>query len=343
MRRAIFTHAVRVKERVSADAPFGLGLRLSAKAAGELVEAPGPFRDELERAGMYVFTVNGFPYGRFHGGRVKQNVYLPDWATPQRLRYTVDLAEILAVLLPKGLSGTISTSPLVYGKDLPATAIENLLATARVLEKIHTRTGREIHLAIEPEPDCTLENTAEVLAFFDLLRRRRDGEIPPHLGICLDTCHHAVNFERPVEVLARLTAAGIPVPKIQLSAALRVREGQPAPALLEPFAEEVYLHQTRVRNAEGLHSFPDLPAALEAAPDGEWRTHFHVPLHFESPGGLETTADLLDAEFIAAAATPGRHLEIETYTFDRLPGTPGNVVDAIVGEFHWLRETDDPG
>jgi len=343
VRQAIFRHAVRVKERVSPDAPFGLGLRLSALAAEKLAAAPGAFRDELERAGMYVFTVNGFPYGRFHGGHVKENVYLPDWTTPQRLRYTISLAEILAVLLPEELSGTISTSPVVYGKDLPATAIENLLAVSQSLEELQERTGREIHLALEPEPDCYLETAAEVLAFFELLRSRRNGALPDHLGICLDTCHHAVNFERPAEVLATLTAAGIPVRKIQISAALRVRSEQPARELLEPFAEEVYLHQTRVRNADGLHSFPDLPAALEAAPEGEWRTHFHVPLNYESSGGLETTADLLDAEFLAAAATPGRHLEIETYTFDRLPGTPGDVVDAVVGEFDWLRIADDLG
>ena len=343
MREAIFTHAVRVKERVCPDEPFGLGLRLSARAAEELAAAPEALRDELAVAGMYAFTVNGFPYGRFHGTRVKEDVYLPDWTTKERLAYTITLAEILAVLLPEDLHGTISTSPLVYGKSLPTAATENLLAASRHLETLRERTGRTVLLALEPEPDCYLETTAEVLAFFEMLRARLGGARPGHLGVCLDTCHHAVNFERPADVLARLCEGGVSVPKIQISAALRVPEDHPAPALLEPFAEEVYLHQTRVRNAMGLHSFPDLPAALQSAPEGEWRTHFHVPLHFAGSGGLTTTADQLDAEFFAAAAGPGRHLEIETYTFDRLPGSPGNVVDAVASEFDWLRRADDLG
>lgn len=343
MRKAIFTHAVRVKERVSPDEPFGLGLRISALAAKELAADPGAIRDDLAEAGMYVFTVNGFPYGQFHGTRVKENVYLPDWSTPERLRYTLRLAEILAALLPDGAEGTISTSPVNYGKPLLWKAIENLLEVSKELAKLKARTGRSIWLALEPEPDCYLEFADEVIGYFELLTAENGFTRPTHLGVCLDTCHHAVNFENPAEVLSKFEAAGIPVPKIQISAALRVPAGQVAPELLEPFAEEVYLHQTRVRSPEGLRFFPDLPAALAAAPDGEWRTHFHVPLHYESSGGLETTADLLHGEFLAAAATPGRHLEIETYTFGQLPGTPGDVVDAVVREFGWLRKANHLG
>jgi len=73
-----------------------------------------------------------------------------------------------------------------------------------------------------------------------------------------------------------------------------------------------------------------------SAPAGEWRTHFHVPLHFPGAGGLVSTADLLDRDFLAAAAAPGRHLEIKAYTFDLLPGSRADVVDAVVGEFDWL-------
>jgi hypothetical protein len=292
---------------------------------------------------MYVFTVNGFPYGRFHGTRVKESVYRPDWSGRERLDYTVRLASILAALLPDDVSGSISTVPVGYGKALPPGAVANLLEASSRLSELAAHTGRAVWLALEPEPDCLLERADEVVAFFRLLREENGGVPPEFLGVCLDTCHHAVNFERPGDVLAGFERAGIPVPKIQLSAALRVAEGAPAKELLEPFAEEVYLHQTRVRTASGLLHYPDLPAALGAAPSGEWRTHFHVPLNARYAGGLTTTADLLDRDFLAAAATPGRHLEIETYTFDRLPGPPRDVADAVVGEFDWLRGADSAG
>ena len=44
-----------------------------------------------------------------------------------------------------------------------------------------------------------------------------------HLGICYDVCHGSVEYEAPVAALDRLMAAGIAIPKIQLSAAMRGR------------------------------------------------------------------------------------------------------------------------
>ena len=46
------------------------------------------------RSGLYVFTINGFPYGPFHGQPVKAAVYRPDWREAERGRYTADLAEL---------------------------------------------------------------------------------------------------------------------------------------------------------------------------------------------------------------------------------------------------------
>jgi hypothetical protein len=325
-----------VKERVCPEEPFGLGLRLSAQAAGELARDAPALRDELARAGMYVFTINGFPYGRFHGIRVKEEVYRPDWSTSERLDYTLTLAQILADLLPEGVAGSISTVPVGYGKDLPPGAVEHLLEASTRLVDLGSRSGRELWLALEPEPDCLLETADEVVAFFGHLREENGGVIPGRLGICLDTCHHAVNFERPTDALATLERAGVPVPKIQLSAALRVPAAALARELLEPFAEPVYLHQTRVRTSTGVLRYPDLRPALEAFTPGEWRTHFHVPLNARYAGGLATTSDLLNETFLTDAATPGRHLEIETYTFARMPGPRRDVVDAVAGEFEWL-------
>jgi hypothetical protein len=337
VRDAIFGPAAAVKARLCPDRPFGLGLRLSARAAEELEPEVDAFRSELGSAGMYAFTVNGFPFGRFSGTRVKETVYEPDWTSPERVGYTLRLARILTALLPAGVDGSISTSPLVYGRAAPPAAVENLLATGRELSRLAAATGRTIRLAIEPEPGCAVETTGQAIALFERLRGTGDFEATGPLGVCLDTCHLATNFENPAESLRALTAAGIPVPKIQLSAALKVPAGEDAPALLAPYADEVYLHQTRVRTPEReILSWPDLPPALMAAPVGEWRVHFHVPLHTPPKAGLATTADLLDGDFLDLALRPGRHLEVETYTFAVLPEPAGDVVDSVTSELAWL-------
>jgi len=41
-----------------------------------------------------------------------------------------------------------------------------------------------------------------------------------HLGVCLDTCHSALQFEDPLESLRAYRDEGIRISKIQLSAAL---------------------------------------------------------------------------------------------------------------------------
>ena len=70
-----------VRAGLAPDEAFGIGLRLSAQAARALNQPAAfeEFRDFLSRNRFYVFTINGFPYGTFHGARVKEDVYLPDW------------------------------------------------------------------------------------------------------------------------------------------------------------------------------------------------------------------------------------------------------------------------
>ncbi len=334
--RAIETHAAQVKSRVSPDRPFGLGLRLSARAAGELSGRLEEFRDFLEGADMYAFTVNGFPYGPFHGERVKEKVYLPDWTAPERLDYTMELARILAALVPEGVDGSISTVPVAYGKAVDGAAVSNLVEAAEGLARIEDETGKNILLALEPEPDCAVETTDEALGLFDALYGRGGAAAARHLGICLDACHMACQFEDPAESLVRLESAGVAVPKVHVSSALVVPEGAGARELLAPFADDVYFHQTRVLSGGAVARYADLPDALEAAPAGEWRVHFHVPLDFEGGGGLQSTSSLLEGGFLEAVLTPGRHVEIETYTFGVMPGPRRNVVDSIAAEFDWL-------
>ncbi len=325
-----------VKKRFSPETILPVGLRLGAVAVQEALADLPRLRHVLQEEGLAAFTINAFPYGRFHGVRVKEQVYLPDWSDRRRLDYSLDCARVLAALLPEGGSGSISTVPLGYGKGPLDSPWPLLQEAAEALAQLEEETGRRIVLALEPEPDCRLETCDEAVQFFAALpgspSRRR------HLGICLDTCHAALQFETPIDTLQRLLAAGIAVPKIQVSSALKA-ESPAASSLLRPYAEGVYLHQTRVRSeASPVQIFADLPEALQVAPAGQWRTHYHVPLDMERRAdGLDNTSDLLTPEFFAVAVAAGCDLETETYTFDVLPGERGSVSDCLARELEFVR------
>jgi sugar phosphate isomerase/epimerase len=364
------THVLEVKRRVAPDRPFGVGLRLSAEAATRLRQGTRlqEFQQFLSEHQLYVFTLNGFPYGPFHGRAVKAAVYRPDWTDSERGRYTTDLAEILAQLLPAGLPGSISTVPGGFKRDIRESIqveqmARQILEQALVLERIAERQGKQLCLALEPEPCCHLETTAEVIEFFEqhllapasrdwvaaelcVSRAHAEAIIRRRVGVCLDTCHAAIEFEEADATLDRLRAAGLAISKIQLSTGLRLPElSAPALDALRAFDEPVYLHQV-VARAEGgeLSRFEDLPAAFES-PEArraeEWRVHFHVPLYRADLGAFKNTqeylARVLERQRELAVTS---HLEVETYTWDVLP--PAQRLDSVVGsiarELTWVTD-----
>jgi len=361
------TTVLAVRDLVSPGVRFGLGLRLGGAAAATL-DDPGRIAELagfLEGEGLYVFTVNAFPFGRFHGGRVKENVYAPDWRSRQRRDYTNQVARILAELVPEGMAGSISTVPCSWkpwvqsGAEVEA-ILDNLTDCVAHCAALATERGRDILLALEPEPGCFLETTSETVHFFkeQLFTRgavllagklqcgeaKAGGLIRHHLGVCLDTCHAALQYEDPAECLRQYEAEGVRVPKIQISSALRTGATPEALDALRPFAEGVYLHQVKARTPGGeILSWADLPEALDALPSTaaeEVRVHFHVPLHFAESGVLGSTGPLLTSEFLASVGQDASaHLEIETYTWDVLPPSlrAASIERSIAGEFAWVR------
>ena len=365
-------YLVPVRERAAPGRPFGVGLRLSAESARALTE-PGALeelRAFLHAHDLYVFTINGFPYGPFHGRPVKEQVYLPDWLEPERLDYTDRLADILAALLPAELEGSISTVPGAFAPRVHGDADEARMARALLdhvvhLVRVRASTGRRIALALEPEPCCFLETIAETVRFFErhllsatavaqvsnaagLSRGDAERAIREHLGVCLDACHLAVEFEEPQQVLDALEAAGIRVPKVQVTAGLRavLREGDDATLdALASFADDVYLHQVVERHDDGtLVRHLDLPQALAAVRARpvqgarEWRVHFHVPVFRERYGAFGGTQAYV-AELLRLVRERGTstHFECETYTWDVLPEEfrREGIVGGIVREVGW--------
>ncbi|MGN6032796.1 MAG: metabolite traffic protein EboE, partial [Thermomicrobiales bacterium] len=116
-------HVLKHKQRFAPDRPFGVGLRLAGEASSEILRGDelARFREYLDAHGLYVFTMNGFPYGPFHGQAVKAEVHAPDWRDDERVAYTLRLIQTLADLLPDGMDGGISTNPFGYHPSIDTT------------------------------------------------------------------------------------------------------------------------------------------------------------------------------------------------------------------------------
>ena len=365
-RAALTGPVAAVKANLSPDALFGAGLRFSAETMEELSD-PGK-RSELaailREGGLDPLTMNGFPYGPFHGERVKEQVYLPDWRAAERVAYTTALADLLAEVNPEGALISLSTVPCSFrpnGGGAEAEMAANMIAAVAHMVELERQTGRHVAIAVEPEPCCFLETIEETVAYFrDYLFSAEAASqlakfsnvtpgaaaklLPRHLGLCYDVCHAAVEYEDPAASIAMLRDVDIPVHKLQLSSALRVASGTDAARnALARFNEPTYLHQLIARDDNGaLTRYSDLGEAL--APGGaqngdEWRVHFHVPVFLETLPEFDTTQSFLrEILAIHRKAPISPHLEVETYTWDVLPDdlVAGSVEDAVTRELEWV-------
>ncbi|MFD8524179.1 metabolite traffic protein EboE [Streptomyces capillispiralis] len=344
-------HCEPVRRRLGRDR-LGIGLWLAKDAAHALATDPSALRGlrcELDRRGLEVVTLNGFPYEGFGAEEVKYRVYKPDWADPERLEHTTALARVLAGLLPDDVpDGSISTLPLAwrtaYDEQRAETARTALRTLAERLDALQELTGRSIRIALEPEPGCVVETTRDAIAPLTAIAHDR-------VGICVDTCHLATSFEDPHTALDDLARAGVPVVKSQLSAALHAEQPHlpEVREALAAFAEPRFLHQTRTSTLAGLRGTDDLDEALagETLPDGApWRAHFHVPLHAAPTAPLTSTLPVLKSVLTRLVGGPQpltHHLEVETYTWQALPPElrprgRGQLADGIAAELTLARD-----
>jgi hypothetical protein len=365
-----------IKEKLSPGKPIGIGLRLSNEASIELIkkENLSVFKKWLKDQNAYVFTMNGFPYGGFHRTIVKDQVHTPDWVTDKRVEYTLRLFHILTALIPEGMDGGVSTSPLSYrlwfttqeqtskARDI---ATKNIIRIIESLIQIHQSTGKLLHLDIEPEPDGLLETGNEFIEWFenDLLpigipvikaklnvsSQKAEDLIKEHLCLCYDVCHFAIGYEPHQSIIDDIKRRGIKIGKIQISAALKAEmnlsenERKSIKQNFEKFNEPVYLHQVVARTRDGrLLRYPDLPEALKEKDNSsvnEWRAHFHVPVFAEKFDLLSSTQDEIAEVLSLQKKEPfTNHLEVETYTWEVLPQDLRlPLQDSIIRELEWVK------
>ncbi len=349
--KVLKTDVLAVRDRVAKGQPFAIGLRLSALAAAELIGHDGKnlrlFKAWLIEENCYVFTINGFPYGAFHGTRVKEKVYQPDWTSEERLTYTNNLFIIIAELCPEDSGGSVSTLPgsfKEFGAD-ENLIFANLYACSRLIETLSLESGKDLHLGLEPEPLGHFENTAETIAFFQRFfawceqKSLRTDCLHKHIGINYDTCHFALEFDDCHLSLQALTAAGLRISKIHLSNALSFDPQNPAALeAIRQFNEPTYLHQV-ILNTTPLTRFKDLPDFDGQTDAREGRIHFHIPLYSAPLAPLRSTLDHAEAALSYLKKHPETcpHLEIETYTWAVLPShLQKPLSDQISAEYQWV-------
>ncbi len=364
------TYLPKVKERFAPNQSFGVCIRLAAKTAETLANSPAE-RDKLKKFldnnDMYIYTANAFVYGHFKGDKVKEQVYEPDWRGEERTQYTINVANVLADVCPRGIAPSIQSAPLgfkprVTGGDVVAAYTDHVLRVVAHLIALEAKTGSTVQLALEPEPFCFLETTDETIAYFrDHLysgaaveKLAKLAHVPiaeanealrRHLGIVYDICHQAVEYEDIPASLQKLVDAGVPIFKLQEAAALHMPEvTQDVVNTLKRYAKTIYLTQTLEKRDGKINRFlnvDDAIAAFEKDPGPrEWRTHIHVPVFLDDLGQFRTTRfAIADALRFHKKMPLSHHLEVETYTWDMLPDSlkSNDIVDYICRELDWVR------
>ena len=341
-----------------ADRPYPIGLRLSARAAAELLDGDQleRFKDWLAVNHCMVFTINGFPYGAFHGTYVKEKVFQPDWMSLERVKYTQNLFQIIAQIAPKSSGGSISTLPGSHKTFHADESLirKNLIEMAYFIEDLSQKHQIDLHLGLEPEPLGHFENTAETLAFFERLHRDAASPtlIQQRIGLNYDCCHFAIEFDDAKQSLDAIAIdANIRLSKIHLSNALRLNPGDTAALeAIRKFNEPTYFHQVIARRTDGsLERFKDLPVFFEAVDSGilqpkdfcEARVHFHIPLDAKATEPLGSTHAHVEETLHWCSKHPNacQHFEIETYTWGVLPNALQRPVEEqIAAEYHWVLE-----
>ncbi|BDD06544.1 metabolite traffic protein EboE [Aureibacter tunicatorum] len=362
-----------VKQSVSPHQPFGIGLRLSHQASLDILAGDhlSKFKHWLYENDLYVFTINGFPYGKFHFETVKDKVHLPDWTTIERLEYTERLSSILAHMLPENMEGGISTSPISYVHwhnsvenriSVKKTAAKQFAQLVIYLHKLEKATGKCIHIDIEPEPDGMLENSTDFISFFNeflltfgleviaqelnIEKHIAEQHIRRYIRLCYDICHFSLAYESPTKVVQSMKDHQLKIGKIQISSALKFsnKSNENHSTVISQFKhydEPIYLHQTVIKQENKITKYSDLGLALSQFDNDkieEIKTHFHVPIFTEDYGLLSSTQeDIIDALKLWKKEPYADHLEVETYTWQVLPQSMQmSIQEGITKELKWV-------
>jgi hypothetical protein len=352
-------YAIPIAEKVKSAGVMGVELHLNHVVAEEVLSRIEEFKSWLLKSKLQVFSINNYPLIDFHQKIVKEKVYLPDWSHQERVNSTITCAKILSQILTNGQSASISTLAGAYryhpGFQKTIDICNNYLSAFEAIHTLNQKHHIQITLALEPEPDTTLDTLESILTFFeqDMSNAAKQkkismDEVKKVIGLNLDACHASVLFEKPANVLTYLLSKGINTFKFHITN---------APVLLPPFtpekiasfkklSEPKYLHQTFAKKSGKINRFRDL---IEFPFDKcseyeEVRTHYHVPLQLIDFSNLKTTNAEVVELLQAAAKLPSNHNFVsETYTWpqhlESIDAKNFNLINGIAQEVEWLMNT----
>ena len=268
--KSVNTYLPAVKVRVAPDQPFGVCLRTSAPSAAALSADPSKraaLKQFFADQDLYLYTANAFVYGVFKKQVIKEDVYEPDWQTPERREYTKQVASLLAELAPEGVNPSIQSAPLgfkpkVTGAHVVDEYTSNVIDVVAHLVDLTKTTGKTVTLGLEPEPRCYLETTDETIAYFTnylfsgetakkLAKKTGLNEADAHqamrdyTGVVFDIGHQSVGYEDIPASLQKLVDAGVHIVKLQEAASMHMPTvTQKTVDALQTFAKTIYLSQT---------------------------------------------------------------------------------------------------
>jgi hypothetical protein len=136
--------------------------------------------------------------------------------------------------------------------------------------------------------------------------------------------------------VANYKNAGLDIGKVQLSSAIEFNlEAKANCSFIRN--EQKYLHQTTIETADDIlffEHFADVPSQLQT---GNCRVHFHVPIHKELFGELQTTQHDLRTSIPILKKAGATDWEVETYTWSVTPEDlqEGELVASIAEELAW--------
>lgn len=368
-------YTISIKKSIAPNKEFGIGLCLSNTIVDNLITAQNItlFKNWLVFNNMYVLTLNGFVYKHFHKKNIKENIYKPDWSTEERLLYTKKLIHLFSNIITKK-NGSISTVPICYKKTMDnykeryrilQKSIINLMEITKLLVTISKEKKINLYLCLEPEPDCFLENTNDILNFYnhylipygsEYLNKNykypinyAKKQICKYIQICYDVCHFAIQYEKPEETFTTLRKNKITIGKIQLSSLLNIQTPKnkkikfKKTKQLHIYSKTQFLHQTRTHDkTKNQINYPDLLKIIDIkhitdVKKYNWRIHYHIPLYRKTYNAYNTSQEYIKKVIQQLDPKKEHHLEIETYTWEALHKKQNiDVVGSIVKEYTYI-------
>ena len=319
-----------VRERLGRRPCSALGPVVRRPGAAALAarrgRSPAAARASSTGAGLEVVTLNGFPYRAFHARWSSTPSTDPDWTDPARLRYTLDLAARAGRPAARRRRRAARSRRCRSAGASPGTADARRRGRA-ALDELAAGLARLAGATGRAHPGRARARAG--------LRGRDHRRRPPRAAGRGSTPELARGLPRPVppgrawEEPARRSpgsprrAAG--GQGAGLGRAARRRPGAAAPAtLLRGYDEPRFLHQTRELAPTGRRGLDDLPEALGARlPGAAVAGALPRAAARRADRAADATMPVLRRRSPRCSAAPAAgcdHLDVETYTWNVLPG-----------------------